>query len=299
MELLTQTPRYVEGHDGVRIATTMAGDGPPLLLLHGYPEMRGMWHRVAPALAERYTVVATDLRGYGDSDAPSGDLYSKREMAADQLAVMRRLGFDEFFVAGHDRGARVAHRMALDAPDRVLALAVIDIVPTLHMFDHVDRAMATSYFHWFFLTAGDGLPADLIRSAPERWLRSRFEGRWSVRDPLTPESFARYLECFERDGVIEATCADYRAAASVDLEHDRVDAEDGTRLRMPLLALWGSQGYVGRSFDVLDVWREYAEDVAGGAIESDHYVPEEAPAEAAAALLAFFDAAADLTGDRA
>ena len=296
MELLAQLPRYVEGHDGVRIATTVLGDGPPLLLLHGYPQMRGMWHRVAPILADSFTVVAADLRGYGDSDAPVGDRYSKREMAADQLAVMSGLGFGEFFVAGHDRGARVGHRMALDAPDRVRALAVIDIVPTLHMFDHVDRAMATSYFHWFFLALGGDLPADLIRAAPERWLRSRFEGRWSVRDPLTPESFARYLECFEREGVVDATCADYRAAATVDLEHDRVDASAGRRLGMPLLALWGSQGYVGRSFDVLEVWREYATHVAGGAIESDHYVPEEAPAEASAALLAFFDAAAARAG---
>jgi len=288
VDLLAAPPQYVEGLDGVRIATTVAGEGPALLLLHGYPEMRGMWRRVAPALAERFTIVATDLRGYGESDAPAGELYSKREMAADQLAVMAALGFENFFVAGHDRGARVAHRMALDAPERVCAVAVIDIVPTLHMFDNVDRAMATSYFHWFFLTVPGGLPADLIRADPQRWLRSRFDGRCTTRDPLDPETFARYLECFRREGVIEATCADYRAAATIDLEHDRADARAGRMLAMPLLALWGSDSYVGRSFDVVDVWRAYARDVAGRAIGADHYVPEEAPDETAQALVDFF-----------
>lgn len=295
MELLAAQPRFVDGHGGVRIATTVLGDGPPLLLLHGYPEMRGMWRRVAPALAERFTVVATDLRGYGESDAPNGDVYSKREMAADQLAVMSALGFEEFFVAGHDRGARVAHRMGLDAPERVRALAVIDIVPTLHMFDNVDRPMATSYFHWFFLARGGGMPEELIRAAPEAWLRSRFAQRWAVRDPLDAETFARYLECFVRDGVVEASCADYRAAATTDLDLDRADADTGHLLEMPVLALWGSEGYVGRSFDVLNVWRGYAGDVTGRAIASDHYVPEEAPDECAEALAAFFKGASTET----
>ncbi|MDY0908524.1 alpha/beta hydrolase [Microbacterium sp. CFBP9034] len=289
MDLLAAQPELVEGSDGVRIATTVIGDGPPLLLLHGYPEMRAMWREVAPALAERFTVVATDLRGYGESDVPRGEVYSKRAMAADQLEVMTRLGFDSFFVAGHDRGARVGHRMALDAPDRVRSLGVIDIVPTLHMFDHVDRAMATSYFHWFFLGLGAGLPEDLIRAAPERWLRSRFEGRWSVRDPLPPEVFDRYLACFLRDGVIEATCADYRAAASTDLEHDRSDASAGRALSVPVLALWGADGYVGRNFDVLGVWRAFAPDVEGHAIQADHYLPEEAPEATAKALGHFFE----------
>lgn len=288
MDTLAEAPQYVEGHEGVRIATTVAGAGPALLLLHGYPEMRAMWRRVAPALAEKFTVIATDLRGYGESDAPAGEFYSKRDMAADQLAVMSSLGFEQFFVAGHDRGGRVAHRMALDAPARVRALAVIDIVPTLHMFDNVDRAMATSYFHWFFLTAPAGLPADLIRADPERWLRSRFDGRWARRDPLDPETLARYLDCFRREGVIEATCADYRAAATIDLEQDRADAKAGRRLGMPLLALWGSDSYVGRSFDVVAVWRAYAQDVVGRGIRADHYVPEEAPDETARALIDFF-----------
>lgn len=288
MELSAAAPQFIEGADGVRIATTVVGKGPAVLLLHGYPETRRMWRHVAPALAASFTVVTTDLRGYGDSDAPSGDLYSKREMAADQLAVMTALGFEQFFVAGHDRGGRVAHRMALDAPDRVRALAVIDIVPTLHMFDNVDRAMATSYFHWFFLTVGGGLAADLIRADPDRWLRSRFEGRWAVREPIDDATFGEYRACFRREGVIEGTCADYRAAATVDLDHDRVDADAGHRLRTPLLALWGSESYVGRNFDVLDVWSRYADRVEGAAIRSDHYVPEEAPDQVAAALTAFF-----------
>lgn len=288
MELSAAAPQFIEGAGGVRIATTVIGQGPAVLLLHGYPETRRMWRHVAPALAETFTVVATDLRGYGESDAPAGDVYSKREMAADQLAVMSALGFEQFFVAGHDRGGRVGHRLALDAPDRVRALAVIDIVPTLHMFDNVDRAMATGYFHWFFLTVGDGLPADLIRADPARWLRSRFERRWSVRDPLDADTFDAYLACFRREGVIEATCADYRAAATIDLEHDRADAASGNRLEPPLLALWGSESYVGRNFDVVDVWREYAREAVGTAIRSDHYVPEEAPGETAQALATFF-----------
>ncbi|MGN8552266.1 UNVERIFIED_CONTAM: alpha/beta hydrolase [Microbacterium sp. SLM126] len=287
-------PQLIEGANGVRIATTVVGEGPAVLLLHGYPEMRGMWRHVAPALARTHTVVATDLRGYGESDAPAGEVYSKREMAADQLAVMDALGFDRFFVAGHDRGGRVGHRLALDAPERVRALAVIDIVPTLHMFDNVDRAMATSYFHWFFLTVGGGLPADLIRADPERWLRSRFEDRWAVRDPLDADTFDLYLDCFTRDGVIEATCADYRAAATIDLDHDRADAAAGNRLDMPLLALWGSESYVGRSFDVVDAWRGYAPHAEGAAIRADHYVPEEAPEETARALASFFAGAAEV-----
>lgn len=288
MDPLAAPPQLVEGHEGVRIATTVFGDGPPLLLLHGYPEMRGMWRRVAPALADEFTIVATDLRGYGESDAPAGERYSKREMAADQLAVMTSLGFEDFFVAGHDRGGRVAHRIGLDAPDRVRALAVLDIVPTLHMFENVDRAMATSYFHWFFLTVPGGLPADLIGADPDRWLRSRFEQRWTTRDPLDSETFARYLECFRRPGVIEATCADYRAAATVDLDHDRADAAAGRVLEMPLLALWGADSYVGRAFDVVEVWSAYAREVVGSAIGADHYLPEEAPDETVAALAAFF-----------
>lgn len=288
MSFLTAPTELIEGHDGVRIATTVLGEGPPLLLLHGYPEMRAMWRDVAPVLAQRFTVVATDLRGYGESDAPAGERYSKREMAADQLAVMSRLGFDRFFVAGHDRGGRVAARMAADEPARVRAVAVLDIVPTRHMFDHVDRAMAASYFHWFFLAVGGGLPEGLIRAEPARWLRSRFARRWSVRDPLSPGIFERYLACFERPGVVEATCADYRAAATVDLDLDRAEATTGALLRMPLLALWGSESYVGRSFDVLDVWRGYGTDVTGRAVRADHYLPEEAPDECAAALTAFF-----------
>jgi haloacetate dehalogenase len=288
VERSAATPQYLPGADGVRIAASVVGSGPGLLLLHGYPETRRMWRHVVPALAEHFTVVATDLRGYGDSDAPSGDVYSKREMAADQLAAMSALGFEQFFVAGHDRGGRVGHRMALDAPGRVRALAVIDIVPTLHMFDNVDRAMATSYFHWFFLTVPGGLPADLIGADPERWLRSRFEGRWAERDPLDSGTFAEYLRCFRREGVIDATCADYRAAATTDLEHDREDAASGRRLDLPVLALWGSESYVGRSFDVVDIWRHYAADAAGRPIRADHYVPEEAPDETARALRDFF-----------
>ncbi|MFK4730317.1 alpha/beta hydrolase [Agromyces mediolanus] len=276
----------VDVGDGVRIAATVRGDGPPVLLLHGYPQTSSMWRLVAPLLAERFTVVASDLRGYGDSAKPAGERYDKRAMAADQLALMRALGYERFAVVGHDRGGRVGHRLALDAPEAVSALAVLDIVPTLHMFEHVDRAMATGYFHWFFLTQPGGLPETLISGAPRTWLESRFLGR-SVRPGVfPPEVLDEYARCFD-DATIAASCADYRAAAGLDFEHDRADRESGRAIAAPLLALWGASSYVGRNFDVAAVWRGFAAGVEGRPIDADHYLAEEAPAETAAALLDF------------
>ncbi|MFC3273900.1 alpha/beta hydrolase [Agromyces mediolanus] len=288
MELFEGDRTTVEVGGGVRIAATVRGDGPPLLLLHGYPQTRSMWRLVAPELAERFTVVASDLRGYGDSAKPIGERYDKRAMAADQLGVMRSLGFDRFAVVGHDRGGRVGHRLALDAPEAVAALAVLDIVPTLHMFEHVDRAMATSYFHWFFLTQSGGLPEALIGADPRAWLESRFRGRARRQDVFPAEVMDEYGRCFDAD-TIRASCADYRAAAGTDLEHDREDRADGRTIEAPLLALWGESSYVGRNFDVLTVWREFAAHVQGHAVEADHYLAEEAPAETAAALRAFLE----------
>jgi len=272
--------------DGIRIAAEIRGTGSPILMLHGYPETKAMWDRVAPRLAVDHTVVTADLRGYGDSDKPADAGYSKREMARDQLALMRHLGFDRFAVVGHDRGARVGHRLALDNPDAVVALAVLDIVPTLHMFDNVDRAMATSYFHWFFLSRDDGTPQALLRAAPKAWLDSRFRGRSRRPDVIDPQAYAEYLRCFD-DATISASCADYRAAATVDLVDDRADRDAGRVLQMPVLALWGDAGYVGQNFDVCDVWRRYATTVDGRAIHADHYVAEEAPDDVADALAGF------------
>jgi haloacetate dehalogenase len=272
--------------DGVDLAVTVTGDGPPVLLLHGYPQTRAMWHAVAPALAEGHTLVAPDLRGYGDSSKPVGDRYDKRAMAADQLGVMEALGFDRFAVVGHDRGGRVGHRLALDHPAAVSAVAVLDIVPTLHMFEHVDRAMAEAYFHWFFLTRADGLPEALISAAPDAWLESRFRGRSAAPGAIDPAAAAEYRRCFTAE-MIAASTADYRAASTVDLDHDRVDRAAGRTVEVPMLALWGSASYVGRTFDVVDAWRPFAPRVTGRAILADHYLAEEAPDAVAAALLDF------------
>jgi haloacetate dehalogenase len=276
--------------DGVRIHVRTRGSGPAVLLLHGYPQSMTMWHRVAPSLAEEFSVVLADLRGYGASDKPAGDRlesYSKRAMAADMLAVMEALGHESFAVVGHDRGGRVAHRMALDAPDRVGAIAVLDIVPTLHMFTHVDRAMATSYFHWFFLTVGDGLPEALINGDPRAWVRSRFRGRHAGGLAIDEAALREYEHWFTDPRTVHATCEDYRAAATTDLELDRRDHAQGLRVEQPLLALAGAESYVGRTFALGDVWRQYATQVTAQSVAADHYLAEEAPEPTLAALRGF------------
>ncbi|MGW4526887.1 alpha/beta fold hydrolase [Amycolatopsis sp. NPDC004378] len=276
--------------DGVRIHCAVGGDGPPLLLLHGYPQTHLIWHHVAPKLAADHTVVLADLRGYGDSDKPApgdGDVeYSKRVMARDQLLVMQALGFVRFGVAGHDRGGRVAHRLALDAPEAVSALAVLDIVPTRHAFDHADKEFGLGYFHWFFLATGNGIPERLIGADPEFWITARMNARHHGGTPFDPAAIREYVRCFADPAAIAASCSDYRAAAGVDLEHDAADA--GRKVRTPLLALWGEHSFVGRTYDVLDVWRAYAHDVRGRALPCDHYVPEERPELVAAELSEFF-----------
>lgn len=273
--------------DGVPIHTAVAGDGPPILLLHGYPQTHVIWHHVAPKLAETHTVVLTDLRGYGDSGkpAPSQDNYAKRAMARDQLLVMNELGFDTFGVAGHDRGGRVGHRLALDAPEAVTRLAVLDIVPTRHTFEHADKDFGLGYFHWFFLAAGNGIPEHLIGADPRFWITTRMNARHHGGARFDPAAIEEYVRCFDHEA-IAASCADYRAAAGIDLDHDRADA--GRRVTAPLLALWGEHSFVGRNYDVPAVWREYACEVRGQALPCDHYLPEERPEEVAAALGEFF-----------
>lgn len=278
---------------GVRIAARVMGSGPALLLLHGYPETQRMWDRVLPGLARDHTVVTVDLRGYGASGRPDDDAdhvaYSKRAMAADQLAVLDHLGIDRVDVVGHDRGGRVAHRLTLDHPDRVRSIAVLDIVPTAHMFANVDRQMAETYFHWFFLTRPSPLPERLIGDNVEAWMQSRFDGR-SVHGPvIDDDTFEEYVRSMAAPGGVAATCADYRAAATIDLVHDRTDREAGRRVRAPLLALWGISSYVGRSFDVTQTWREYAAHVDGYGIDADHYLPEENPDDTVAALRSFWE----------
>jgi haloacetate dehalogenase len=278
--------------DGTAVALETGGDGPPVLLLHGYPQTRTCWHRVAPELAERFRVVAADLRGYGDSAKPPGDpaheTYSKRAMALDMVGAMARLGHERFGVAGHDRGGRVAHRMVLDHPERVERAAVLDIVPTRTLFATADQRFATAYYHWFFLIQPDGLPETMIGRDPEWFLRETIR-RWSGRaEPLAEEAIAEYARCFRDPAAVHASCEDYRAAATIDLEHDARDR--GRRIACPLLVLWGEQGAMHRLYDVLATWRELADDVRGRALECGHFLPEERPRETAAALRDFFSA---------
>lgn len=277
----------------VTISAAVAGSGPPLLLLHGYPQTHLMWRHVAPTLARDRTVVVTDLRGYGDSDKPVPDdenaRYGKRSMAADQVAVMRELGFDRFDVVGHDRGARVAHRLTLDHPDAVGRLAVLDIVPTRHVLTHVDLGLASGYFHWFFLPTGGGVPERLLGAEPEFWLHAMVERLLAPGASIEPEVMGEYLRCFTAPGGIAATCADYRAAPTTDLADDEASHAEGRRVTCPTLALWGEHSFVGRTYDPLAVWREYAPDVRGAALPSGHFLPEETPERVLAELHGFLD----------
>ena len=271
------------------IAFRKGGAGPPLLLLHGYPQTHVMWHKIAPALAERFTVVAADLRGYGDSGKPERQLchtnYSKRVMAGDQVDLMAGLGFDRFSVVGHDRGARVTHRMALDHADRIEKAAVLDIAPTLTMYEGTDMAFARAYYHWFFLIQPFDLPERLIGADPGYYLECLLAA-WSRKDDaFAPEALAEYKRCFSHPSAIQASCEDYRAAASIDLEHDRADSD--RKIAAPLLVLWGGRGVVGARYDVLATWREKAEDVHGRALDCGHFLPEEEPEGTLKELLAF------------
>lgn len=276
---------------GAEINAVRGGAGSPVLLLHGYPQTHAMWHRVAPILAESFTVVASDLRGYGDSSKPEGGpdhaTYSKRAMAADGAEVMRALGFETFAVVGHDRGARVGHRMALDYPEHVTRLAALDIVPTRHIFETVGKDLATAYYHWFFLIQPKGFPERLIGADPAyylHWVLGRYGADLSI---FAPEALAEYERCFADPRTIHASCEDYRAAATIDLVHDEEDR--GRKLECPLLLLWGARGAMHGLYDVEAVWREYAEDVRGKPLEAGHYLAEERPEDTARELLAFLE----------
>ena len=278
------------------IRTRHGGSGPPLLLLHGHPQTHMMWHKIAPRLARDFTVVVADLRGYGDSSKPATtpdhEPYSKRAMARDMVAVMQHLGFDRYFVAGHDRGARCAYRLALDHPGRVLKLAVLDIIPTGEAFRRANMEFGLGFWHWFFLAQPYPLPERMIGANPDNYYY-----RW--RDPslglpqptyFHPEALADYLRCVHNPDTIHAMCEDYRAGATYDYTLDEADRAAGHRIKCPVLALWSSRGELQRWYDVLAVWRDWAEDVRGRGIDSGHYLAEEAPDETYAELRAFLTA---------
>jgi haloacetate dehalogenase len=274
------TPFTIE-RNGVTLQCLTGGQGAPLLLLHGHPQTHAMWHRVAPDLAKRFTVVMMDLRGYGDSGRPEADdthmAYSKREMARDAIDLMHSRGFDQFQVLAHDRGARVAHRLAADNPFAVQRMMLLDIAPTLGMYSNTSQAFATAYWHWFFLIQPAPMPEALIESDPVGYLRYGKGQRHGGLSVFAPEAMAEYERCIQIPGSARGICEDYRASATIDLDHDRVDIAAGKKLAMPVKVLWGERGVVGQNFDVLALWRERANEVTGQALPCGHYIAEEVP----------------------
>lgn len=267
--------------DGIRINAIKAGSGPALLLLHGHPQTHAIWHKVADTLARDYTVVLADLRGYGDSGKPAGladhSNYSKRRMAQDQVDLMRTLGFERFAVMGHDRGGRVAARMALDHQDVVTKLITLDVAPTLAMYENTSFEFARAYWHWFFLVKPAPFPETLIRADPDLYLKQTIGARSAGLKPFTPEAYAHYLRCLQDPQTAHGICEDYRASVSIDLEHDRASLAEGRKIQCDFLALWGADGVIEKCFDALAEWRPYANQVKGCALPCGHYIPEEAP----------------------
>jgi haloacetate dehalogenase len=277
--------------DGAPVHYARGGTGPALLLLHGHPQTHVIWHKVAGELARHFTVIAADLRGYGDSGKPPGlpdhANYSKRAMGQEQLRLMELLGFDSFALMGHDRGGRVAYRMALDHPERIRRLVVLDIAPTLAMYEQTTRQFATSYYHWFFLIRPAPFPELLINGNPDAYLEHTIGGRSAGLAPFTPEAYAEYQRCLRDPATIHGICEDYRASAGIDLDHERADLASGRRITCQMLALWGAQGVVGQCFDPLAEWRKLANKVRGRALPCGHYIPEENPAGLLAEVLPF------------
>ena len=273
----------------VKINLVKGGEGYPILLLHGYPQSHVMWHKIGERLAENFTIIIPDLRGYGDSDKPSGREkhynYSKRVMAKDQIEVMSQLGYEEFYLVGHDRGGRVAHRLTLDYPHKVKKLALLDIAPTYEMYTKTDQEFASAYYHWFFLIQPFPFPETLINKNTDFFLNHCLES-WSKREsPFTPEAREEYLRCFRDPQTVHGTCEDYRASATIDLEHDRTDIDK--KIECPLLVLWGSKGVIEKKYDVIKSWQKRAINVQGKSLNCGHFLPEEAPEETYQCLQTF------------
>jgi len=284
--------------NGIRLHARTGGraDAPPLLLVHGFPQSHVLWQRVAQALAPHFRLVLPDLRGYGRSDKPRGEAdhanYSKRTMAADLLALMQSLGHERFFVAGHDRGGRVSHRLALDHPAAVAKLCVIDIAPTLDMYAATDKRFASAYYHWFHLIQPYPLPEKMIEGCAHDYLHAKLGG-WGAAGLayIEPEALAEYERCFCTPDAIHGACEDYRAAAGIDLEHDRLARDAGQKVDCDMLVLWGERGIVHKLFDPLALWRAQCRaTVSGQLMQAGHFIPEERPDETAAALRGFFGA---------
>lgn len=276
---------------GVSIHVRLCGDGPPLLLLHGHPQTHGIWHRVAPELSRHFSLVLADLRGYGDSAKPKGDdnhqNYSKRVMAQDMARVMSALGYAQFAVLAHDRGARVAHRLALDSPGRVTKMVLLDITPTLAMYEQTSELFARLYWHWFFLIQPSPTPERLIQADPAAYIRELMGRRHAGLGPFDPLAVEEYIRCLSQPGAAHSLCEDYRASATIDLEHDRESIRLGQKVTAPIMILWGEQGVVHRCFDPLAEWRRVANQVEGQTLACGHYLPEEAPQALIEAALPF------------
>jgi haloacetate dehalogenase len=277
--MLTNFEKFRLEANGITINGVKGGQGFPLLLLHGYPQTHLMWHKIAPQLAKNFTVIATDLRGYGDSEKPSPledfSNYSKGVMALDQVCVMAQLGYEEFYLIGHDRGARVSHRLALDFSKKVKKLILLDIAPTIAMYDGTDKTFASVYYHWFFLIQPFPFPETLIAANPDYYLEYCLQSWGRDFTAFTESALAEYQRCFRDFKTINATCADYRASATIDLEQDRQDLNQ--KISCPLLVLWGKKGFIERQYDVISLWQQRAHQVTGQGISSGHFLPEEAP----------------------
>jgi len=292
-------PRTIDTGTGLQIHARVGGSGPPLLLLHGHPQTHAIWHRVAPMLARHFTLVMADLRGYGGSSKPAGTAdhgnYSKRSMALDMLRLMAALGHARFDVLAHDRGARVAHRLGVDHPGAVRRLVLLDIAPTLAMYEQTNEAFARAYWHWFFLIQPAPLPERLIEADPAAYLRDVMGRRSAGLAPFDPRALAAYEHGLRQPGAAHGLCEDYRAAAGIDLAHDRADREAGRLLTQPLLALWGEEGVVQRCFKPLQEWQRVASNVRGAPLACGHYIAEEAPDALLAQALPFLTEAAPET----